>query len=184
MRQSIFICLCLVLMAMSAQAQYSPLVDTTTVDAEDLRAIHSPRKATIRSAILPGWGQAYNKKYWKIPVVYAGIGTCVYFIDWNHQNVKKYKEAVIALQDDDPLTVNTTGEPDELMDDFLDLHRRWRDLSYMSLGAVYILNIIDANVDAHLFHFDVNEDLSASWSPGLTRTDGVYGGITLRLTFK
>lgn len=113
---------------------------------------HSPKKATLYSAVLPGAGQIYNKKWWKVPIVYLGLGTSVYFFNVNNFNFKGYKAAFIETEREDIRLL-------------MEESRRWRDISAISFVAVYALQIIDANVDAHLFHFDVSDDLSINWAP-------------------
>ena len=129
---------------------------------------HSPLKATIYSAILPGSGQIYNRKYWKAPIVYAGLGTCIYFISDNTNNYRFWKNAYIANNDLDPLT-NPSGEAEGLSNAQLDAnqlyYKKLVDISYMSFLGVYALQIIDANVDAHLFSFDVSPNLSLNYTP-------------------
>lgn len=144
---------------------------------------HSPVKATIMSAALPGLGQIYNKKYWKVPIVYAGLGTCVYFIHRNNQSFQKYKDALIAEEDGDPTTVNTTGFNSFQLNELQDTYRSWRDLSWIILAGVYVLNIIDANVDAHLFYFDVDKDLSLELRPYFGNTARINSGVSLFLNF-
>jgi hypothetical protein len=170
-------------------------VDTTKikevpVDAEE---VHSPKKATIYSAILPGLGQAYNKKYWKIPIIYAGFGTIGYFISWNNGFYSTYKLAYSDLTDDDPTTDSYNDlEATQYYDlddptDFnnfksglskqQDYYRRNRDLLIIGMVAFYGLNIIDASVDAHLFDFDISEDLTLNWQPAVKTFEKqlVYG---------
>jgi hypothetical protein len=170
-------------------------VDTTKikevpVDAEE---VHSPKKATIYSAILPGLGQAYNKKYWKIPIIYAGFGTIGYFIGWNNGFYNTYKLAYSDLTDDDPTTDSYLDlEATQYYDlddptDFnnfksglskqQDYYRRNRDLLIIGMVAFYGLNIIDASVDAHLFDFDISEDLTLNWQPAVKTFEKqlVYG---------
>ncbi len=125
-------------------------------------AEHSPRKATIYSTVLPGLGQAYNKKYWKIPIVYAGLGALGYSFVFNNDKYKTFRSAYIARLDGDPLTGDNyeniyTAENLKVLRDY---YRRNRDLSVVGFAAVYVLNIIDAHVDAHLFYFDLSDDIS------------------------
>lgn len=143
---------------------------------------HSVRKATLRSALIPGWGQIYNKKYWKAPIVLAGIGTCAYFINDNLKSVKLYRGALVAEADGNPATVNETGFTSAQLESFLDTYTRWRDLSFVACGMVYLLNIVDAHVDAHLFYFDVSEGLAFRWQPDLV-VGGQTPGIRLSLHF-
>lgn len=164
------------LIASAAQAQIDTLVPPDAMQQHI-------RKATWRSVALPGWGQITNKKYWKAPVVWAGIGTCGYFIQDNLSNLRFYRSALIAESDDDPSTVNDTAFNGAQLESLVDTYTRWRDLSYVALAAVYLLNIVDAHVDAHLFFFDVNDDLSFHWRPSVT-TGVPAAGISLGLSFR
>lgn len=176
MRKTLLLLIFLIPLLGLAQAE----LDTLKVDSP---LSHSPVKATIMSAALPGLGQIYNKKYWKVPIVYAGLGTCVYFIHRNNQQFQKYKNALIAEEDNDPTTVNTTGFNTFQLDELQETYRSWRDLSWIILAGVYILNIIDANVDAHLFYFDVDKDLSLELRPYIGNTARVNSGLSLFLNF-
>jgi hypothetical protein len=176
-------------------------IDTTQITEipVDSVQVHSPKKATIYSAILPGLGQAYNKKYWKIPLIYAGFGTIGYFIGWNNGFYSTYKQAYSDFTDDDPATdsyldLDATQYYDlENPTDSLnfktglskqsDYYRRNRDLLIISMIGFYGLNIIDASVDAHLFDFDISEDLTLNWQPAVKTFENqlVYG---VNCTFK
>lgn len=176
-------------------------VDTTQITEVpvDSVQVHSPKKATIYSAILPGLGQAYNKKYWKIPLIYAGFGTIGYFIGWNNGFYSTYKQAYRDLSDKDP---NTNSHLKIEASKYYDLenptdslnfktglskqseyYRRNRDLLVISMVGFYGLNIIDASVDAHLFDFDISEDLTLNWQPAVKTFENqlVYG---INCTFK
>lgn len=118
----------------------------------------APSKAAFYSAIFPGMGQVYNKKYWKVPIVYAAIGTGIYSYTWNNNKYHQYRDAYKS---------RLAGRSDDfqyLDDDRLIQGQRFyqknRDLSAIITVALYILNIVDANVDAHLQQFNVNDDLS------------------------
>jgi len=171
---------------------------TTEVKPES-EEIHSPKKAAIYSAVLPGLGQGYNKKYWKIPVIYAGFGTIGYFIGWNNRYYGTYKKAYSDLTDSDPNTnsyEDISGSEYYNLDDPTDFnnfktglskqsdyYRRNRDLLVICIVGFYGLNIIDANVDAHLFDFKINDDLSMNWQPafGAYEKQAFYG---FNCTFK
>lgn len=142
---------------------------------------HSPLKATIYAAVLPGSGQAYNKKYWKMPIVYAGLGTCVGFIIYNTDKYRYFKGQYIAQIDGDPSTnpdVNASN-----LDAIQEQYRRWLDVSYMALFGVYIFQIIDANVDGHLFYYNIDKDLSLQMQPCLMPVGNIKPGIGLTLKF-
>ncbi len=126
----------------------------------------SPARAAMLSATLPGLGQAYNRKYWKVPVIYAGFGTLAYFIDFNNSNYRKWRNAWIARVDGNPNTVDdyplySDGELERAMN----FYRRNLEITYMLTAALYLLNILDASVDAHLMTFDVGEDLTMGVQP-------------------
>ena len=127
--------------------------------------VHSVRKATILSTILPGAGQVYNRKYWKVPLVYAALGATVYYINYNNKNYQQYNDALIRRYDSD----NTNELFTEISNDNLrilsDGYRRIRDLSFAAATIVYVLNIIDAHVDAHLYTFNVSDDLTLKVEP-------------------
>lgn len=145
--------------------------------------LRSPRKAALFSAVLPGLGQAYNRKYWKIPILYAGFGVAAWYLNDNLTNIRLYKDAFIAENDGNPTTINNTGFNTDQLQRLIDQYTEWRDLSYIAFGIIYILNIIDASVDAHLFYFDVNEDISMNlrphWSPFMFMGPGLT--LTLKL---
>ncbi len=119
----------------------------------------SPAKAAFFSAILPGLGQVYNKKYWKVPIVYGGLGIAVYFYLDSDTKFQQFRDAY-----KNRLEGRTNDELSYLDKDRLisgqKFYQRNRDFSSFFIIAVYVLNIVDANVDAHLLQFNVNEKLS------------------------
>ncbi|MCB0791796.1 MAG: hypothetical protein H6595_12035 [Flavobacteriales bacterium] len=144
---------------------------------------HSPTRAAIYSAVIPGLGQVYNRKYWKVPIVFAGLGVSYYFIDHNRSQFHRYKDAYLAIVDGDPNTVdefNGAYSASAVLD-VADTYRRWRDISYICGGLVYILNIMDAAVDAYFVHFDVSEDLSLNIAPAFDLAAQGAMGIGLRI---
>jgi len=172
----VFVLLCM--FGSGAVAQITPAPDS-------LSLLHSPKKASIYSAVLPGLGQAYNKKYWKIPLIYAGFAGMGYFIVTNNDKYKTYRTAYLNRVDDDP---NTTDPYTEIYSDqdlitLKDYYRRNRDLAIICSGLWYVMNILDASVDAHLFYFDVGDNLSMQIAPGLQYAQGVNAGLSLSLHF-
>jgi len=131
-------------------------------DTTEYKPAHSPTKASIMSAIVPGLGQIYNKKYWKVPVIYAVGGYLGYAVYYNHTQYIRFRNDYKYLTDDDPNTVDEfNGEvPADQLKYVKDQYRRQRDLSFMGLAVWYVLNIVDASVDANLYDFDVSDDLS------------------------
>lgn len=162
---------------------------------------HNPEKATLYSAILPGLGQAYNKKYWKIPVVYAGIGTIGYFAITNGNGYRDYRLAYdyqsgITTDVSDDIKVLAGKYSAENLITIRDYYRRNMELSWIIMALWYGLNIIDATVDAHFFEYDIGDDLTLKVEPTLQTNyaywDAGYGygngngngyGISLKLKF-
>lgn len=152
--------------------------------------VYKPRKAIIRSAILPGWGQVTNKKIWKVPVVYAALGITAYFFDRNLKQYNDAKQAYILAVDGDPSNDYRIKEPYFSVKDQPERIRTFRnqvrqnvDYSALFFLIFWGLNVVDAAVDAHLKTFDVNDNLGLQLKPGyspLARTSG----ISLLMNFK
>lgn len=155
-----------------------------------------PRKATLLSMLIPGGGQIYNRKYWKLPIFYGGYVGCIYALSWNNQMYTDYMQAYEDIMDNDPDTKSYEDflpphydieSNKEWLKDVLksrkDNFRRYRDISIFCFAGVYLLSIIDAYVDAELSHFDVNKDLSLHWNPGILDTHTASLGLNLSLTF-
>ncbi|EAZ80642.2 DUF5683 domain-containing protein [Algoriphagus machipongonensis] len=142
-----------------------------------------PRKATILSAILPGAGQVYNNKAWKVPILYAGFMTDIYFIGFNNRRYQVFRQALFDF--DDGITTEFPNLNRDGLVRNVDYWRRNRDLCILLLAGIYALNIIDANVDAHLSGFNVSEDLSLSVEPHVetfsSRNNSM--GFSLKLNF-
>ena len=174
---------------------------------------HSPQRASFYSMVVPGLGQIYNKKYWKVPVIYAGFGTLAYLVKLNGTKFTKYINAYGDFIDNDTLTtsyltiINERGldereivkelyENEETYDpskyDWFknalelnkDYFRRNRDLSYIGIGLWYILNIVDASVDAHLFDYDISDDLTLHIEPELFPTSRYTHTMGIKFSFR
>lgn len=140
-----------------------------------------PRKATWMALLFPGGGQIYNRKYWKLPIVYGGFVGCVYALTWNQSTYADYRKAYVDILDDDPETKSyeeflppnyqiDSSTEDWLKDVFKkrkDKYRRYRDLSIFAFAGMYIISAIDAYVDAELSHFDISSDLSLKVEPNI-----------------
>jgi hypothetical protein len=160
------------------------VVDTDTIGkaaAKDSSIYFSPRKASLYSALVPGLGQVYNKKYWKVPILYAGFGVTTYFLLDNLKNIKYYKTQYIAAIDSDPLTINETDIPASQLLRVVNQYKRWRDMTYISYGLIYILNVLDASVDAHLKEFDITDDISFNIQPYTNLSTQTNIGLTLTI---
>lgn len=139
------------------------------------------KRALWLSLVLPGAGQIYNRKYWKLPIIYGGFVGCAYALRWNNMMYHDYSQAYLDIMDDDPTTQsyneflhlgNTVNESNlsqyqEIFRKRKDRYRRWRDMSVFALIAVYALSVIDAYVDASLSEFDISPDLSFHVTPAI-----------------
>ena len=140
-----------------------------------------PKRALWLALVIPGGGQIYNRKYWKLPIVYGGFLGCIYAMSWNNTMYKSYSQAYLDITDNDPATasyekfqhlgrqINASNE-DRYRDLFKkrkDKYRRWRDLSFFVMIGIYALSVIDAYVDAELSQFDISKDLSLRVAPAV-----------------
>ena len=172
--------LLLILFCTTGFSGFSQETIRDTVLAKKTEAVHSPRKATIYSAVLPGLGQIYNRKYWKVPLVYGGFASLGYFINFNNEEYVKFRQAYSDILDTDPntnsfvelvtdprsLEPGNIGQLTERLRKAKDYWRRNRDLLVIGTAVFYAVNIIDASVDAHFFNFDISDDLTINWVPG------------------
>lgn len=139
-----------------------------------------PTRALWLSLMLPGAGQIYNHKYWKLPIIYGGFLGCAYALTWNGQMLSDYSQAYLDIMDDDPntksyekmlpLNYSIVGREERFKEIFKNkknYYRKYRDMSIMAFAAVYALSVIDAYVDAELSSFDISEDLSLHVQPAV-----------------
>lgn len=153
--------------------------------------VPKPTKALWLSLVLPGAGQIYNRKYWKLPIIYGGFLGCAYALTWNQMMYRDYSQAYLDIMDDDPNTksyldmlpprYDITGREDQFKKIFKrkkDFYRRYRDLSAFCFIGVYLLSVVDAYVDAQLSEFDISPDLSMKVEPAVIGTPKLMGGTT------
>lgn len=187
------------------------VTDTIEVQPEKKKLEpHSPHKATIYAMVLPGWGQIYNRQWWKLPILYGGVGATIYGIGWNSRNFKKYKTAYFdysryieekAKDPDLPYPEHPSWEKVYVgggVEDFTPQQqsnfqtqlknkknnfKRNRDLLYIVMGGIYAIQIIDACVFAHFYDFEINEDLSLNLQPNTFYTPAAGSMVGLTLTF-
>ena len=140
-----------------------------------------PQRALWLALVVPGGGQIYNRKYWKLPIVYGGFVGCIYALTWNNTMYKDYAQAYLDIMDDDPGTASynkflhlgrqITPENEERYKQVFksrkDKYRRWRDLSFFVMVGIYAISVIDAYVDAELSDFDISKDLSLKVRPAV-----------------
>lgn len=185
--QGLVLIICL-LFNFSSVKLFAQITDTVIIAPEPVveviepvRKYPKPKIAAIKSAILPGWGQAYNGKYWKIPIIYVAGGVITYFYI---TNAATYRESRDLLEQ--ALAENPNDPNINIYRINRDRFREWRDWNIAMLVGLYILNIIDANVDAHLKEFDVGDDLSFTVKPYLYPDlyNSPVTGLTVNLKFK
>lgn len=145
------------------------------------KCIPDIKRAMWLAIVLPGAGQIYNRKYWKLPIIYGGLVGCVYALNWNNSMYKDYSQAYRDIMDNDPntqsynqflhlgnkITAENMKNYQDIFKKRKDKYRRWRDLSVVCMVGVYALSIIDAYVDASLSEFDISDDLSLKITPSV-----------------
>ena len=143
------------------------------------------KRALWLALVLPGAGQIYNRKYWKLPIIYGGFVGCAYAMSWNNQMYHDYSQAYLDIMDDDPNTqsynqfLHLGAKIDEsnierykeIFRKRKDRFRRWRDMSMFVMIGVYALSVIDAYVDASLSEFDISDDLSLRFEPTMLNNE-------------
>lgn len=160
-----------------------------------------PTTATWLALVIPGGGQIYNRKYWKLPIVYGGFVGCLYAYNWNGQMYKDYRQAYLDIMDSDPNSDSykdffRPGYDFDRNEEYLkevfkkrkDRYRRWRDLSIFAFIGVYAISVIDAYVDAQLSSFDITEDINLTIEPEIMNNRNFsagsgYYGLNCNITF-
>ncbi|WP_420147462.1 DUF5683 domain-containing protein [Spirosoma sp.] len=171
--------------------------DTVSVSSKQETKIHKivPKKATIRSLIVPGLGQIYNRQYWKLPFIYGGLAGAVFAFQLNQRNYQKfeagYREAYnqpevdpiyrvkVAYVDGRKLSVTQLQQASNQ-------YHQWRDLTIILTAAGWALNAVEANVAAHMKTFDLTDDISMKVHPNLLPMPGpgIIPGVRIAFTFK
>lgn len=167
----------ILLLTVSVNA-FAHVTDTTKVQGDKVsptevaigdtiykRKPHSPMVASTLSAILPGAGQVFNRKIWKVPIIYAGLGATLYFAFTNLQDYKSFRSAYVLRKSGgvDPYLESHPTDVELLA--AVEQTHKFYEMAFIGTALVYVLNIIDASVDAHLFYFDVSDDLSINIQP-------------------
>jgi hypothetical protein len=152
---------------------------------------HSPKKAVIYSAILPGAGQVYNhiampkgqkKAFWKVPLIYAGLGTMTYFLISNQQTQRSLRKEYEYRIDGQTVDPEWELYDDAAIDVLYNQYLNRRDFSILGLGAVYLIQIVDAGIEAHFVKFDISEDLTLAIEPAYFGRN--TAGLNLRFNFR
>lgn len=149
--------------------------------------VPNPTKATWLALVFPGGGQIYNRKYWKLPIIYGGFAGCAYALSWNGKMYKDYSQAYMDIMDNNPNTNSfedllppnsnyDTERLKEVLRKRKDTYRRYRDLSIFAFIGVYLISVIDAYVDAELSNFDITPDLSMKVEPTIINNNQFQPG--------
>ena len=152
----------------------------------------NPIRSQWVALVLPGGGQIYNRKYWKLPIIYGGFLGCAYALTWNSQMLRDYSQAYLDIMDSDPETksyekmlplgYDISGREDKFKEIFKNkknYYRRYRDMSILAFALVYVIGVIDAYVDAELSTFDISPDLSMRMTPALFNTSPTRQGAAI-----
>ena len=147
------------------------LDENIAIDTAKRQRKHSPQIATLSSALVPGLGQIYNQKYWKVPIIWGG-GLALYtYYDYNNAYYHRFKLANEQIKEGDPVTDPELEDlPQNSINNYKDYYRRNRDRAMIFMGLLYVANIVDAMVDAHLLDYDISKDLSLHWEPSLIQS--------------
>jgi Family of unknown function (DUF5683) len=191
---------CLVLILLSNENVNGQQVvgerDTVKIDAVDVPQVEQatpissyakrfdPRKALLYAAVFPGSGQVYNKKYWKLPIVYGGFFGGIYLVSFYQEQHTRYRKDLFELINDQT-AINPNGFTQDQLRSLVDKARRERDYFLVLTGLWYILQMVDAHVDAHLKEFDLNPKLKVSLEPHMERNSmiGRSNGMSLIVKF-
>lgn len=188
MYRLIFIFLIIIVSLGQLKAQQKGNMDVKGVTVVADTNTHSPKKAAYMSLIIPGLGQAYNKKYWKVPIIYAGFAGLGYFIYTSNTSYIEYKEAYIARIEDSPGNEDILPQyTTENIRVLKNLYWKDRDKYIIFTIGLYAIQILDAVVDAHFYSYDISDDLSLRIGPSIEPTLGIYPsaatGIGISLNF-
>ena len=168
--------------------------DTVPPPSQDINKkifVPNPTKATWLAVVFPGGGQIYNRKYWKLPIIYGGFAGCAYALSWNGKMYKDYSQAYLDIMDSNPntksyedlLPPNSSYNEEQLKSTLKrrkDMFRRYRDRSIFAFIGVYLISIIDAYVDAELSNFDITPDLSMKVEPAVIDNNNQFRSNSLK----
>jgi len=142
-----------------------------------------PKRAALWSSLVPGAGQIYNRQYWKSPIVWVGMGASFYFLEENSRELRRYRQALVYINDGDPTTVSEfegLRTPQDLVT-LRDYYRRNLDITMLLTAVGYTIQVLDALVYAHLRGFDVSQDISLRIQPSVQPGLGAGLGLAVRL---
>lgn len=177
-------CICFALHAI-AQNLSDAKLPADTVELKSYATRYDPRKALLFAAVLPGLGQIYNKKYWKLPLVYGGFIGFGYGVNFYQKGYTKYRKELFSVLENPTIQFSASGFTKDQLRTIVNRYRRERDFMIILMAGMYLLQIVDAHVDAHLKEFDLNPNLHVriqpTWESDLMT--GRTAGVSLKFRF-
>jgi hypothetical protein len=170
-------------------ASDAPLISDSQKSLEDAELIEmfakrfNPRKAGLYSAVLPGMGQVYNKKYWKLPIIYGGFIGLGFGINFYQTEHKKFRKELFDLLESEEDVSSQNQLTEDQLRTIVNSTRRERDYFLVLTGILYLLNVVDAHIDSHLKEFDLNEKLKLSLDPMIRQQNDLQAGFSISLNF-
>ena len=155
--------------------------EADTASVKQVARTHSPNKALIMSAIIPGLGQAYNKKYWKVPIIYGAGGAFVYYLGYYQDKYTKFRTALATGEKGQTYVIDGRQYDFESLKTGQDFYRRYRDLNALGITVIYFLNIVDAMIDAHFFYYDVSDNLTMHIQPAVFNNPGATSSLGFQI---
>ncbi|MFC2114980.1 DUF5683 domain-containing protein [Bacteroidota bacterium] len=152
-------------MPVKAQETNYRMIQADTLSPDSITLDHSPYKAAMYSAVMPGLGQIYNRKYWKLPIVYGGLGGLVYSAIWNSREYSHYFDLYKYMKEE--ALQELDGQTLREVEWYKNSHLRYKNLMLILTVGFYAIQIVDASVDAHLFDYDISDDISLTIDPVL-----------------
>lgn len=165
-----------ILFGQETKTEIEVVADSTFIETDDEIQLFEevseldPQRSALLSAMLPGMGQAYNKQYWKVPIIYGGLAAFGHFIDYNNKLYHAFRNAAIAEANGEINPFEGTASSSDILTRNRDSFRRNRDYLIILGSVFYLLNIVDAHVSAHLDEFNVNDSLGISFEPSIQQT--------------
>lgn len=154
-------------------------IQSDTFKNSDLASLHSPAKATKLALLLPGAGQIYNRKYWKLPILYSGFVGLAYGFNFNQSEYQRFANYYRLATDDDPNTNPEFIASPEQLRQRRNYYKKNRDLTIIGFVGLYALQVLDANVDAHLMQFDMTDDITLHLRPFVPLNQAImFNGIS------
>jgi hypothetical protein len=155
--------------------------ETDSASVKQVTKTHNPNKAVIMSAIIPGLGQVYNKKYWKVPIIYGAGGAFVHYLGYYQDKYSKFRTALATGEAGQKFVIDGREYDFESLKRGQDYYRRFRDINAFGISFIYFLNIVDAMIDADFFYYDVSDDLTMHIQPAVFNNPGAASSIGLQI---